>query len=143
MTGGTYAGAAPVQLHGVGHYDGSVLTAALSVRRLAAAREADLAQWRRHPKGLDASGGGSWSRQKHERATQTAIVLEDLKTVRLARWESVSMGQRRRPTMLAQWPEGGRQTCVILRVKQLQPRVRMLRSSSTARAQCLAAGVRK
>ena len=37
----------------------------------------------RHPKGLDASGGGSWSRQKHERATQTAIVLEDLKTVRL------------------------------------------------------------
>ena len=36
----------------------------------------------RHPKGLDASGGGSWSRQKNNRATLTAIVLENLEKVR-------------------------------------------------------------
>lgn len=34
---------------------------------------------RRHPKGLDASGGGSWSRQKHARAALASIVMQDLK----------------------------------------------------------------
>ena len=34
---------------------------------------------RRHPKGLDASGGGSWSRQKHARAALGSIVMQDLK----------------------------------------------------------------
>jgi hypothetical protein len=48
------------------------------VKKLRVEVEATIA---RHPKGLDASGGGSWSRQKNNRATLTAIVLEDLEKV--------------------------------------------------------------
>ena len=34
---------------------------------------------RRHPKGLDAKGGGSWSRQKHARAQDAELAIADLK----------------------------------------------------------------
>jgi len=33
---------------------------------------------RRHPKGLDAAGGGSWSRQKHARAAEASLAIADL-----------------------------------------------------------------
>ena len=100
MTGEMHSGAASAQLHVV---LGSVLTSGMSGDdAVVVAHKVDLTRSRRHPKGLDASGGGSWSRQKHERATQTAIVLEDLKTVRLARWKPMSSAQAPRPAKLAE-----------------------------------------
>ena len=48
------------------------------VKKLRVEVEATIA---RHPKGLDASGGGSKSRQKNHCATLTEIVLENLEKV--------------------------------------------------------------